>query len=556
VGLRPAVGRAAEALRPRQRAELRVLSRVAGQEVARRLLRPQREVMGQLQAQQLQAQEPQVQNFQIKDPQARPEHFSRLLCNLTKIIFSTDSAAVAAQPAAPEPVPDAQPQERRISYDTNASDTEKPRPEPALPAFQTFGPDPSVFDDPTIYHIRDWTPEDDEDEIKDILGVSDYPQSDLHELTCGTPPDRNLENAKPQNQVTYNQFSTYLEAFTRPLTEEDLAFLMERVGIMSHAVSFQQANQDQGDRTGPFAVPRRGPRHYKEIWAEEDAGLFGDPPLNIEEPVSTIEASGSLEDMTDELAETSNISLGPMTSRLISAIRPIHRPEVLADVQNAETSLDADGDVKMEQNATNEGSMMKPATYFPESSLPGFKTDFPKLSSEIEERLKATLKHIGFLDPDAEPDYEGHHDDEVAARLRYLQGELQRVSIINGARKARIRELVEYYYAQQEWLTIADDLDSQLNQAYLKRHRNMGKGKAKPKRPGQVVAAGAASGVKSLGDSTRAIMQRRNDWREMIGPVVDFGESRLPQESVFSDEVMKDLMQKEKAEWEPGPGRV
>jgi len=128
-----------------------------------------------------------------------------------------------------EPIVEAQPLERRTS-DTDASETShQPRPEPAVPAYQTFGPDPSTFDDPTIYHIRDWTDDDDEELKKEIFGVSHYPHSNLHKYTCGTPPDRNLENAKPQNQVTANQFATYLEAFTRPLIEEDLAFLEERV---------------------------------------------------------------------------------------------------------------------------------------------------------------------------------------------------------------------------------------------------------------------------------------------------------------------------------------
>lgn len=141
-----------------------------------------------------------------------------------------------------EAIPEAQPvavnatttdspaQDRRKSADSDTSQaSHQPRPEPAIPAYQTFGPDPSTFDDPTIYHIRDWTAVDDEDEKKEILGVTSYPPSDLRDLTCGTPPDRDLVNAKPQNQVTANQFATYLEPYTRPLTEEDLAFLMERV---------------------------------------------------------------------------------------------------------------------------------------------------------------------------------------------------------------------------------------------------------------------------------------------------------------------------------------
>ena len=159
------------------------------------------------------------------------------------------------------------------------------------------------------------------------------------------------------------------------------------------------------------------------------------------------------------------------------------------------------------------------------------------------------MRHIGFLDENAEPDYEGHHDDEVAARLRYLQEELQRVSVLNGARKACIRERVEYAVAQQEWMTISDDLDSQLNQAYLKRYRNNGKGKNKVKRPGHPIGVAAGISKPSLGESTRAIMQRRHDWREMIGPVVAYGKTAIPESTIFELDVMESLMQKERVEW-------
>jgi len=68
-----------------------------------------------------------------------------------------------------------------------------------------------------------------EAEKKDILGVTTYPHDDLHDLTPGTPPDRDFTNAKPQHQVTATTFATYLEPFIRDITEEDLAFLRERV---------------------------------------------------------------------------------------------------------------------------------------------------------------------------------------------------------------------------------------------------------------------------------------------------------------------------------------
>lgn len=101
----------------------------------------------------------------------------------------------------------------------------------AIPQAQTFGEDPTTFDDPTVYHIREMHLDLTEDEKKEILGVTSYPQDDLHDLTPGTPPDRDFSNAKPANQVTSTQFAHYLEPYVRPLAQEDIAFLEERVGL-------------------------------------------------------------------------------------------------------------------------------------------------------------------------------------------------------------------------------------------------------------------------------------------------------------------------------------
>lgn len=111
----------------------------------------------------------------------------------------------------------------------SSDDSHQPPPASAIPQFQTFGADPSTYDDPTIYHLRDILPDMDEQEKKDILGVAVYPHDDLHDLTPGTPPDRDFTNAKPQHQVSATAFATYLEPFVRDITEEDLAFLRERV---------------------------------------------------------------------------------------------------------------------------------------------------------------------------------------------------------------------------------------------------------------------------------------------------------------------------------------
>ena len=98
-----------------------------------------------------------------------------------------------------------------------------------MPQYQVFGPDPLTCKDPTIYHIRDVTPEMTDEEKKEIFSVSYFPKTDLTETMAGNPPDKDFSNSKPANQVSANTFATYIEPYVRPLMEEDINFLKEKV---------------------------------------------------------------------------------------------------------------------------------------------------------------------------------------------------------------------------------------------------------------------------------------------------------------------------------------
>ena len=112
---------------------------------------------------------------------------------------------------------------------SSSEDSHQPPPAASVPQYQTFGSNPLTFEDPTIYHIRDVTPDMTDDEKKEIYCVASFPQDDLKHLTAGEPPDKDFSNAKPTSQVNANTFQSYLEPYFRPLTEEDLTFLKERV---------------------------------------------------------------------------------------------------------------------------------------------------------------------------------------------------------------------------------------------------------------------------------------------------------------------------------------
>jgi len=385
-----------------------------------------------------------------------------------------------------------------------------------------------------------------DEEKSAIFNVKHWPESDLRELTAGDPPDMDFSNAKPANQVNFTTFQTYIEPYIRPFTEEDVAFLKER-----------------GDRFTPYVIPQRGAKGYKAVWdAEDGLTLTGiEPPAKRERDAN--EARGSMEDMDDNTAETDEVSMGPVMNRLLSIIRPAPN-----GARKEDGEADKDGDTSMvngdalepQDHQTQAGAANeehKPITYLPvDAPRP---VHLPQLDYEsLEQRAIQELRYIGFLSPTDMPDYTAHNDDEVAARLRTLQHELRRVSRSNNIRKARVLELTEERMAMQEYSNIADDLDNQVNAAYLKRNRSLSTKSGNHKKQnrtagkGVAVAGGTAPG-RGVSDGVRALMQKRRDWIEMVGPVVQFGRPEIPadDETVFDEATMK-RMEKVEREAEMG----
>lgn len=292
--------------------------------------------------------------------------------------------------------------------------------------------------------------------------------------------------------------------------------------------------------------------------------------------------------MDDDRTETDQISSGPLVSRLLSAMRVEHRPSPAEDKDKPNGFTNGTGETSTNGFANpvptstdyppddNKAASLPSATFMPESNSQGWKTPTTKLDHhQVEERLKAELRHIGFFNQDEEPDYDAHKDDEIAERLRTLQAELKRVSVSNGARKARVLELANERMAHQEYTTILEDLDSQVQQVYLKRTRTLGKSKKNAKRPGgagggsHLVANGGGAGASAangaagnsssagvtkpgIGDMARQLMERRKKWEGKIGPVFgdDVTRVRGIGEGIFTEEAMELLMKAELERWD------
>ena len=151
---------------------------------------------------------------------------------LDEISGSSSSLSPPSQATSPtlaQPKQKVEPSRNSRSPSSSSLDSHQPPPAPSIPQYQTFGPDPLTFNDPTTYHIREITDDMTDEEKKEIYCVSHFPHDDLSHLIAGTPPDKDFSNAKPPNQVNANTFAASIDPYLRPLTEEDMAFLKERV---------------------------------------------------------------------------------------------------------------------------------------------------------------------------------------------------------------------------------------------------------------------------------------------------------------------------------------
>lgn len=290
--------------------------------------------------------------------------------------------------------------------------------------------------------------------------------------------------------------------------------------------------------------------------------------------------------MTDDIAESDKLSVGPLLSRLMQAMRPERRAVASEDGKlvtngvngeagssmdlsmNGIDSFDTAAPPVLQPNGQPSERELSPAAHMPESNSEHWKkATHPKLDyNQVDERIKQELRHIGFLPApadeseqpqaeDARADYDGAYDDEVAARLRLLQSRLREQMLINGARKAKLSDLVRERMAHQEYQTILEDLDSQVQAAYLKRTRTMGKTKKKS-RPGAAVQAASGVARPGIGDLTKTLMERRRRWIESIGTVFD-GENlgkvpraSEPGSSIFKHPEIAEFIKRENQRWD------
>lgn len=416
--------------------------------------------------------------------------------------------------------------------------------------------------------------EDDEDEelYKCRLGVVSYPKEDLSTLTAGPVPMEDYTRAKPTNQVQFSTYATFLEAYFRPFTDEDIHFLQQpAVGG-----GVEAANLRGGKRLSPFAFPPLGP-HYQQQWSAQDAEISGVEPSEAANKAanSRVQAlsrlyspRGSIHELKDQHMEmfNSNVSLGPFTERLVAAVMPetYDRNPVNGEAAtNSPTSL-SNGDLS---EISVDGSMPNTAAEKAISAIPLAPSGYQLIEDfgHLEERVKGEFRYVGVLDvalmrafeknkteyklaaPRPRDDYadpslvdmdwiNGSEDDEISRELRCLQSRLKAVMRCNAVYKSRLLTVIQEQLAWQEYQSILQDLDKQVDQSYQKRLKQPKALPLKVKKrkdsmgfdsPGDLASPLAAPTPEPLGipklpdqkSAIKALLDKRERWITKIGPL-------------------------------------
>ncbi|KAG0665514.1 Transcriptional regulator [Monosporozyma unispora] len=424
-----------------------------------------------------------------------------------------------------------------------------------------------------------------EEYLKKKYNVASYPTNDLKELLAGEIPDKDYSCPKPTNQIQFNTFLTFVDNFFKALNDDDIKFLENKYTMTTN---FQMDKNYDPDVT-PFIIPKLGPL-YTNVWMKEDSKTLGNiSPLPYRDSTSILPKK-SAASLDDNVLETEDISCGPLLSRLLSAILTDEKDDALIEEMNHEqdikSELNADGDTPHiidEQSLTAQTSPAASVKDEKENLDHTTTTIHPPITKSIklgggttntipnvdewninslnldyptfEERLKRELKYVGIYmnlpkdenNPNGDdPDWlNGREDDEISAELRDLQTSLKMVTKRNQKRKEILKPLLERELAWQEYSSILDDLDKQIDQAYIKRirapkkkkkHHGSGSSANNNNHHGDLSASQLAQ-QKAANSSLKALLDKRQRWISKIGPLFDKPEimKRIPKESIFKD---------------------
>ncbi|KAJ2145574.1 Transcriptional regulator [Coemansia sp. RSA 678] len=326
--------------------------------------------------------------------------------------------------------------------------------------------------------------------------------------SVGTPVQEDFSRVKVPNQVQIQTYWASLEPYFRNITDDDIALLESSV-------------EDQE----LYVVPKQG-KFYAYTWAEEEVAHFPDHMHSnktryIAKSLLGTDALGKSRtdsttaggDSSDRDMSLNTARLAPLTERIVSAL--VAERLVLSDESRVKPEL---GDLGPGGNnsalSDSEGGDTETETHQP--SLNG-----DMLS--LEDRLKRELQYIGILDDD-DVNWNDREDDEVCVAIRALQRQLREQTRINNMRKTRLLPISKEHIGFQEYTQVIDELDKQVEQCYIKRHRQT-KSRKRKSAPVKTV---------SLSDNALNAMGRRRRVVDAIGHLFPAEKFALPTESVLA----------------------
>ncbi|PWA01027.1 hypothetical protein BB558_002887 [Smittium angustum] len=271
--------------------------------------------------------------------------------------------------------------------------------------------------------------------------------------------ETDYSKVKISNQIPANTFWTFVEHYLRPLADEDVAFL-------------EKTDDDtEIDPVGPKGT------HYILKWAAEEATQYPEVVqiAKLKSSINRIMSNDSksnidefkpiiLDQINDEELATTSIKCPPLTERILSA---------LID-QRIVSSFDVD-----------KGSF---------------------ITKVLDERLKLELFFIGAL---MEPkiDLKETADDEISTEIRRLQGLLVEQHQVNNERKKALLDVARQYLGFQEFRSIIEELDKQIEQGFMKRSRAT---KPKKRKSTSMKTPSVSTNIMTLVDRRRRVIDSIN----------------------------------------------
>ncbi|KAI9205339.1 histone acetyltransferases subunit 3-domain-containing protein [Polychytrium aggregatum] len=312
--------------------------------------------------------------------------------------------------------------------------------------------------------------------------------SDLGKDETGSVADGDFTRVKPANQIPLQQFYSFCDQYFRNLTEADLKYLGEC-----------------DDNVTPYIIPPLG-RHYLEQWNEEDMILLGGSADGLKDSQDPKGASNQPReyDETDDGVIPGDVGFGSLTERIVSSL---FHEDLLEAAEDHYHDDEPDDPVAV-------AARMKART----------KTEM----SDLEERLKNELRFIGLLPEEEEMDTSMDGDDEIVAELRRLQAELRSQVSVNRFRKDRLLEVAKKWMAWQEYNSLLDEINKQVEASYIKRFRAVKKKKSKQ--------AAAPPAPRPVSESTTLLLNRRKRLIQELGHIFSLEHYGIPKKSIYREE--------------------